>query len=100
VLRAVPISALILIVAIAPASADPGRGLLLAERWCVGCHVIGPDSPGGDAGPAFPAVAQRPDTSFDSLRVWLADPHPPMPDLDLSAAEFDDLADYILSLKP
>ncbi len=81
-------------------AADPSRGQLLAERWCVGCHVIGPDTPGGDAGPAFPVVAARPGTSLDSLRHWLADPHPPMPDLHLSATEFDDLADYILTLRP
>lgn len=83
-----------------PAAADPERGHRLAQRWCIGCHVIGPNTAGGDAGPAFPVVAARPGTSFESLRNWLADTHPPMPDLNLSATEFDDLADYILSLKP
>ncbi len=99
-LRALLISAVFLVLCEGPAAADPERGRLLAQRWCVSCHVIGPDTPGGDAGPALPVVAKRPGTSFESLRNWLADPHPPMPDLKLSATEFDDIADYILSLKP
>jgi len=99
-LRALLVSTVAVTLAGGSAAADPERGRLLAQRWCVGCHVIGPDTPGGDAGPALPTVARRLGTSFESLRNWLADPHPPMPDLKLSATEFDDIADYILSLKP
>ena len=84
-------------VAAAPAAAepDPERGRALAERWCVSCHVIGPDGPGADAGPAFPTLGDRSETQ---LRGWLAEPHPPMPDLQLSGPDIDDLAAYIRSV--
>lgn len=78
---------------------DPMRGLNLAERWCAKCHVIGPKATGGDAGPAFVTVAGRKGQSADNVRMWLADPHPPMPDFDLTATEYDDLAAYIMSLR-
>ncbi|NJO37736.1 MAG: hypothetical protein HC871_09095 [Rhizobiales bacterium] len=32
------------------------------------------------------------------LKAWLADPHPPMPNLSLSRLEIDDLLAYIESL--
>lgn len=79
---------------------EVARGKELATRWCVSCHVIAPDAPGGDAGPPFPAVAARPGQSEEALKAWIADPHPPMPDLQLAAPEFDALSAYIMSLKP
>jgi len=98
----IPVLVAAALAALVPATAfaDPAleRGRDLAVRWCTGCHVIGFGTPGGDAGPAFPSVARREGQSIDDVRAWLADPHPPMPDLDLSAAQFDDLAAYIMSL--
>lgn len=76
------------------------RGAALAERWCTGCHVIGPDVPGGDVGPSFVAVADRIGQSAGEIEAWLADPHPPMPDMGLGATEYRDLAAYIFSLAP
>jgi len=73
------------------------RGRELALRWCVNCHIVAADAAGGDAGPPFAALSGL---SRDRLRNWLSEPHPPMPDLHLAAAEFDDLAAYILSLQP
>jgi len=81
-----------------PTGPDPERGRALVERWCVGCHLIGPDGPGGDVGPAFKTVAES--RSEDALRAWISDPHPPMPKLDLSALAVDDIAAYIKSLAP
>lgn len=78
---------------------DPDRGRDLAQRWCASCHVIGPTSNGGDAGPSFASVAARPGQTADEVRMWLADPHPPMPDFDLTAGQFDDLAAYIMTLR-
>jgi mono/diheme cytochrome c family protein len=79
---------------------DVERGRALSLRWCVSCHVVAPDTTGSDAGPAFASLASLPGQSEQALRNWLAEPHPPMPELDLTAAEFDDLAVYIMSLKP
>jgi mono/diheme cytochrome c family protein len=93
-----------LFMAAAPALAqdnqpDSDRGHALALRWCVACHVVGPGAPGGDAGPTFSSVANRPGQTEQGIRNWLADPHPPMPDLNLATTEFDDLAAYIMSLQ-
>ena len=83
----------------APADEDLAkRGRLLAERWCTGCHVIGPNEDGGDVGPSFVWVATNPNRTEANIREWLADPHPPMPDFDLTATEFEALARYIASL--
>lgn len=78
---------------------DPDRGLDLAQRWCSGCHVIGPNFGGGDAGPTFESVAARPNQTVDALRTWLAEPHEPMPDFQLTADQYDDLVAHIMSLR-
>ena len=78
---------------------DIERGRALSLRWCVSCHVVAPDATGGDAGPAFASLASLPGQTEQALHNWLAEPHPPMPDLDLTAVEFGDLAAYIMSLK-
>ena len=100
-MRTVLLGAVLLAMGAVPAgAADAERGKDLATRWCVNCHVIGPDIPGGDVGPAFESVAKRDGQNVENLRNWLAEPHPPMPDFDLTATEYDDLAGYIMSLVP
>jgi mono/diheme cytochrome c family protein len=83
----------------AAAADDGARGRALAERWCVGCHVIAPEATGGDIGPSFASVANREGQTLGGITAWLFEPHPPMPDLQLSPAEFNDLAAYIMSLQ-
>ncbi len=78
---------------------DPDRGMDLAQRWCSECHIIGPSFGGGDAGPTFESVAERPNQTVDAVRAWLAEPHAPMPDFQLTADQYDDLAAHIMSLK-
>lgn len=78
---------------------DPDRGLELAQRWCSSCHVIGPSFDGGDAGPSFESVAKRPGQSANNLRNFLAEPHDPMPDFQLSADQYEDLVAHIISLR-
>ena len=47
-------------------STDVGGGL--AERWCMGCHVVetGPGDVASDGVPTFPAVAAKPSTTAES----------------------------------
>jgi mono/diheme cytochrome c family protein len=45
--------------------------------------------------PALLAGKQR---SADEIRGWLADPHPPMPNLELSRREIEDIVAYLQSL--
>ncbi len=93
-------AAALIVAGTAAASAeDAERGGRLAEAWCSGCHVVAPDAGGGDAGPAFETVANREGQTLGGIMAWLFEPHPPMPDLRLSPAEYRDLAAYIMSLR-
>ncbi|MEZ5931717.1 MAG: cytochrome c [Alphaproteobacteria bacterium] len=80
-------------------AADIRAGEKLAKQWCTNCHLIGTEqSAGGDAAPPFAAIAESAADRKDDLKAWLADPHPPMPNLSLSRFEIDDLLAYIESL--
>lgn len=80
---------------------DAAAGRAVAERWCAGCHVVGPapQSAASDA-PSFAALAAR---DGDITAAWLAfrllNPHPQMPQLSLTRNEAADLAAYFASLR-
>lgn len=82
----------------ARAAGNPEAGWQLAQRWCTGCHVVDAAGHGTDAAPAFPAVAQRRRQDESWLRAWLTSPHPPMPNINLSRGEIDDVVAYLRSL--
>lgn len=98
------LSALIVAIAAlasAPAQAgDAASGRVLAERWCAGCHLVGPTAPGSDVAPPFTAIAADPDKSRGGLEAWLATPHTSMPSMPLSRRDIDHLVTYIESLAP
>ena len=84
----------------APA-ADAGHGKTLAQRWCVNCHIIGPDQTSATTdAPPFASVAKRPNFDEARLAFFLLDPHPKMPNMQLSRDDATDLAAYIASLGP
>lgn len=78
------------------AAGDAAQGKTAAERWCASCHAVGPGGRGSDAAPSFAAIGQRRDDVF--LRGFLSNPHPPMPRVELSRRDIDDLVAYIVSL--
>ena len=79
----------------AQGDADVGREL--ARRWCTACHVVDREGTGTDAGPPLPSLlAGKP--SAEEIEGWLADPHPPMSNLDLSRQEINDIMAYLQSL--
>jgi len=80
----------------ASAAGDAATGGALAERWCTGCHAAG--AAGSDAAAPFIEIVRRPGRSDDYFYVWLTDPHPPMPRLDLSRQEIGDLIAYLRKL--
>ncbi len=80
-------------------AADPAEGGRLARQWCSSCHIVAPGMGGSDAAPPFEAVANRPSFTEAGTRAWLTDPHPPMPNLNLSRAEIDAIVTYIESLR-
>ena len=86
--------------ALAAASGDADHGEVLARHWCAACHIVAEDQEhGADNVPTFSAVANRP--GFEPARIasFLRDPHPKMPDMQLSTYESADLAAYIETLK-
>jgi len=85
----------------APAlGADTKHGEALAKTWCVACHLVGPGQNGPTTeAPPFSSVAHRPDFDAARLAFFLLDPHPKMPNMQLTRAEAADLAAYISTLK-
>ena len=82
----------------AQAGGDVARGAVIAKRWCVNCHVVAPDQTSGKVDvPTFADIARRrPDDR--ALSSFLVEPHPPMPNLNLTRQEIDDVVAYIRSL--
>ena len=82
------------------AQGDAANGKAIAERWCASCHVVGPEQTTALADvPSFQSIAQRPDSDIEALEGFLADPHPPMPQMNLTRGEIRDLLAYIRSLR-
>ena len=89
------------ILSIGASAADIKKGEKLAKQWCRECHLVGGDqAAGGDTAPTFASIAETAAERTDELRAWLADPHPPMPNLSLTRQEIDDLLAYIEKLRP
>jgi mono/diheme cytochrome c family protein len=76
-------------------------GGTLAERWCMGCHVVetAPRAVATDGVPSFPAIAARSSTTAESVGRYLSTAHTNMPDFSLSRSERSALVAYILSLR-
>lgn len=84
-------------------AADVGRGRVVADRLCTGCHVTSAGSGATTANsdvPSFAAIAKRPDTNAERLAGRIIVPHPAMPDTQLTVAEIRDVIAYILTMKP
>jgi mono/diheme cytochrome c family protein len=87
-------------VASAQAAGDPERGRALATRWCSSCHVATAEQISATTeAPTFESIAERSAEEIERLSIFLTSPHGPMPPLDLSRTEIDDLIAFIQSLK-
>jgi mono/diheme cytochrome c family protein len=80
------------------AAGDAAEGARIAQQWCASCHVIGKGTRGGDAAPPFVALANDPAKTESYLKTWISNPHPPMPNFNLSRRDIDDLTAYIGTL--
>lgn len=83
-------------------AADYANGKALGQRLCVNCHVVVPGE--ADAGvtagvPSFKEIARKPNQTARNIQDRMLNPHPPMPQVQLTNQERADLAAYILSLK-
>jgi len=77
---------------------DAFNGRHLAQRWCSTCHATA--TRGSDTVRSFEAIAASAAGDQARLRRFLADPHPPMPPMQLSHTDIEDLVAYIDSLRP
>jgi mono/diheme cytochrome c family protein len=79
----------------AQATGDPALGGALAQRWCAECHVTRANAAGPvpQGPPTFADMARK--RTPDALRSFLTKPHEPMPALELSRADIDNLIAYI-----
>jgi mono/diheme cytochrome c family protein len=100
------LSAAVLLARVGPAFAqdlpgDVDAGRTLAEKTCSECHSASAAQRrlGLYDAPGFDEIAAKVQTTAISLRAFLQQPHPSMPNLILTQDERDDAIAYILSLK-
>lgn len=81
------------------AAGDVASGKEIALKWCSQCHVVteGQVRALSDI-PTFKFIADKYHEEINALGAFLADPHPPMPNLSLTRQEIQDLLAYIGSL--
>ncbi len=82
-----------------PGDVVAGRALVVKE--CSECHSVSAEQRVMrlDPAPGFDEIAAKPQTTAISLRAFLQQSHPTMPNLVLTEAERDNAIAYILSLK-
>lgn len=78
---------------------DRAAGETLALAVCANCHLVqeGQRQAPMDSVPSFAAVANDPAMDETRLRGFLNRPHFPMPSIELSRRQIDDLIAYIQS---
>jgi cytochrome c len=77
---------------------DAAEGSRIAEHLCSSCHVASNRSGGTDAVPTLESIARDPRRGPEWARQWLSDPHPPMPNPNLTRAEIENVTAYLQSL--
>jgi mono/diheme cytochrome c family protein len=77
------------------------RGHALAQEWCARCHAISPaqERPGESDVPSFRRIAADRRWTRTALINMITVPHANMPPPVLTAAEAEEVAMYILSLR-
>jgi mono/diheme cytochrome c family protein len=80
---------------------DAATGRALAERLCSTCHLVeGGATTSVPAGvPTLRGLANRPGQSARRIENALIQPHPPMPDMRLTASEIQHLLAYLETLR-
>lgn len=80
-------------------NANAGRDLALSV--CSNCHLVAERQSHApmDSVPSFDAIARNTSLTPDRLRTFLAKPHWPMPDLQLSRQQIEDQVAYFGQLR-
>ncbi len=81
-------------------AADANHGAEIAARWCASCHLVDASQKQASTdAPPFDAIAHKVDFTAEKVAFFLLDPHPKMPNFQLSRSEAADLAAYMSSLR-
>jgi len=78
---------------------NPAQGEAIAMRWCASCHTLPGGKSASDVAPSFRAIARDPRKDSDHLRGFLSHPHWPMPPLQLSRNEIENIIAYLQALR-
>lgn len=81
---------------------DAKTGKAIAEKLCVGCHIVSAATTGAAMPtdvPPFAVIANKPGQTAQAIAGAIVVPHPPMPQIQLTREEIGDIAAYILTLK-
>ena len=82
------------------AAGFPDNGKVIAEQWCASCHKVSAEQTQTMADiPTFSNISQGWGDNDQPLQIFLADPHPIMPNFNLTRNEIDDLIAYIRTLR-
>jgi len=76
---------------------DAARGREIVTRWCVECHSTGPTV--DDRIPSFSALANNLSRSEGAIRAFLMQPHTPMPPLEISTQQIEDIIVFLRSVR-
>lgn len=81
-------------------AADAEAGGRIAERWCAECHVVAPNQKKAKADvPSFREIVRRRGNDEVALLSFLMNPHPKMPDMQITRREAADLVAYMKSMR-
>jgi cytochrome c len=99
--RAILSAVLMATPALAQEQGRASAGRDLAMSVCSNCHLVAErqSHPPMDSVPSFDAVARNTSLTPDRLRTFLAKPHWPMPDLQLSRQQIEDEVAYFVLLR-
>jgi cytochrome c len=80
---------------------DASRGKTTVERLCVSCHIVSESTSARvTAGvPTFNVIANRKKQTAERIRGILISPHKPMPDVQLTRVEIEDIIAYLDSIR-
>jgi mono/diheme cytochrome c family protein len=77
---------------------DNAHGGVVFKTWCATCHSI--DVPASDQIPTARQLATNPKHTDSAIRGFLVHPHKPMPPLEISTQQIEDIIAYLHTLQP
>jgi mono/diheme cytochrome c family protein len=75
---------------------DAERGRTVVEMWCINCHKPGEIL--SDQIPSLPELARIRSKTESAVRGFLMQPHKPMPPLEISNQQIEDIVAYLATV--